>query len=198
MAKSKTTKPKSKPTNPAKSKPPGLSTGEFAERVGVSRQRILTAINSGVLVGSVTKTKKAKGFEYTIDEESGLKEWAANIDPSKQRDPEKAAETRAMDKGGEQSNYQKAKAAKEFFNAKIAELEFHERAGKLISADRVKAESFKIGRRVRDSLMSVPERVAAELATMTEPRAISIYLKEQIAAALKDLGDLNDVASRRT
>lgn len=188
----------SKKKNPAKNKSTGrLSTTEFAERVGVSRQRILTAINSGVLVTSVTKTMNGKKPEYTIDEESGLKEWASNIDPSKQRDQDKAAATKDM--GGKEGggNYQKARAAKEFFNAKIAELEFHERAGKLISADRVKAESFKIGRRVRDSLMSVPERVAAELATMTEPREISIYLKEQIAAALKDLGDLNDVATRR-
>lgn len=187
----------SKNKNPAKHKPgAGLSTGEFAEKVGVSRQRILTAINSGVLVSSVTKTPKGKGFEYTIDEASGLKEWASNIDPAKQRDPDKAAGTKEMAKG-ENSNFQKARAHKEFYNAKIAELDFNERAGRLVSADRVKAESFKIGRRVRDSLMSVPERVAAELATMTEPRAISIYLKEQLAGALKDLGDLNDVATRR-
>ena len=191
-------KKESKSKNPAKSKSPrSLSTAEFAEKVGVSRQRILTGINSGILATSVTKTKVGKKIEYTIDEESGLKEWATNIDPSKQRDPDKAATTKDMAKDGS-GNFQKARAAREFYNAKIAELEFHERAGKLVSADRVKAESFKIGRRVRDSLMSVPERVAAELAAMTEPRTISIYLKEQIAAALKDLGDLNDVVTRRS
>lgn len=186
-------KPKS---NPAKDKRvPGLSTIEFGEKVGVSKQRVLEAIESGVLAASVTKTPHGAGFRYRIDEGAGLKEWAANIDPSKQRDQAKAAATKELQ--GENNNYKKAAAARMFYNAKLAELEFQEKAGKLISADRVKADAFKIARRVRDTLMGVPERVAAEVAAMDEPRAISIYLKEQIADALKDLDDLNNVAKPR-
>lgn len=191
-------KPKSKKTNPAKGKAAaGLSTAEFGKKVGVSRQRILDAIESGVLKASVKKTPYGDSFHYRIEEEAGLKEWADNIDPAKQRDPAKQADTRELNGGGS-SNYQKARAAREFYNAKLAELEFQEKAGKLVSADRVKAEAFKISRRVRDTLLGVPERVAAEVAAMDEPRSIAIYLKEQIADALKDLDDLNNVTSRRT
>lgn len=199
MAKPKPKKKESKKKNPAKNKAVSLSTIEFGKKVGVTKQRILKAIEDGVLSTSVSKSKHGDGFRYSIDEEKGLKEWADNIDPTKQRDPEKAAETKELSKKGEgsASNYQKAKAMKEFYNAKLAELEFQEKAGKLVSSARVKAESFKIGRRVRDSIMGVPERVAAEVAAMDEPRLISIYLKEQLAAALKDLEDLNNVGSPR-
>lgn len=173
-----------------------LSTIEFAERVGVTKQRILDAIESGVLSSSVSKKKHGSTVRYRINEEAGLKEWADNIDPSKQRDQTKQAATKELSGEGN-SNYKKAAAARMFFNAKLAELEYSERAGKLISADKVKAEAFKISRRVRDSLLGVPERVAAEVAAMKDPRTIAIYLKEQIAAALKDLDDLNNAARPR-
>lgn len=200
MAKTKPKNKQSQKKNPAKNKKNSYSPTEFSKKIGVTRQRVLKAIQDGVLSESITSAKHGSKIRYTIDEEKGLKEWADNIDPSKQREPEKAAETKELSKksGEGSSNYQKAKAMKEFYNAKLAELEFQEKAGKLVSSARVKAESFKIGRRVRDSLMSVPERVAAEIAAMDEPRSISIYLKEQIAAALKDLEDLNNVGSPRT
>lgn len=185
---------KAKSKTPAKKTDPVLSPEAFGAKVGVSKQRILEAIKAGLLSESVRTGKKGERTVYLIDEGAGVKEWADNIDPSKQRDPDKQKATKEL---VTDSNFKKAKAAKEFYGAKLAELDYNERAGKLVSADRVKAESFKIGRRVRDSLLGVPERVAAELATMDDPRAISIYLKEQLAAALKDLGDLNNVSTRR-
>lgn len=190
-------KPKSKKKPAAKAPAPdGISTIEFGKKVGVSKQRILEAIESGVLSASVKKTPHGSGFRYRIDEGPGLKEWTDNIDPSKQRDPAKMAATKELQDGGN-SNYKKAAAARMFYNAKLAELEYQEKAGKLVSSDKAKAEAFKIARRVRDSLLGVPERVAAEVAAMTEPRDIAIYLKEQIADALKDLDDLNNVAKPR-
>jgi len=190
-------KAKSKKQAAAKTPAPaGISTIEFGKKVGVSKQRVLDAIEAGVLSSSVTKTPHGEGFRYRIDEGQGLKEWADNIDPAKQRDSSKQAATKEMSGEGN-SNYKKAAAARMFYNAKLAELEYQEKAGKLVSSDKAKAEAFKIARRVRDSLLGVPERVAAEVAAMTEPRDIAIYLKEQIADALKDLDDLNNVAKPR-
>lgn len=187
---------KKKATPAAKKKPAGLSPTDFAKKVGVTRQRILQAIKDGVISESVTAEKKGSSTRYLINEAKGIKEWADNIDPAKQRDVSKMADTKSMGKG-EMSNYQRAKAAKEFYGAKMAQLEFEERSGKLIPANRVKAEAFKIGRRVRDTIMGVPERVSAELAVMDDPRTIAIYLKEQLALALKDLGDINNVGNPR-
>lgn len=169
----------------------------FAKKVGVSKQRVVDGIKSGLLSQNVKIVKKGSRNSYEIDLEPALKEWADNIDPSKQRDTEKQNETRALNEGGGQSNYQKSKAVKELYGAQLARLDFEERAGKLVPSAAVKAEAFKVARNVRDTLMGLPERVCAELAHMKEPREIAIYLRAQIADALKDLDGVGNVANKR-
>lgn len=178
---------------------PMVNAAEFAKKLGVSKPRVTKGIESGLLKTSVKVIKKGKKKFYEIDLEKGLKEWADNIDPAKQRDTEKQNETRAM-AGGEQSgpsHYQRAKAVKEHYGAQLARLQYEELAGKLVPAAQVKAEAFKVARNVRDTLMGLPERVSAELANMTEPREIAIYLRSQIADALKDLEGVQNVGSKR-
>lgn len=176
----------------------GLSTTDFAKKIGVSRQRVIKAIEDGVLSKSVIKIKHATRVIYRIKEKEGLKEWADNIDPAKQRDTDKAAQTRELSQGGgDMSGFQKAKAAKEFYAAKLAQLEYEEKTGTVIPADKVRIETFKIGRLVRDALLSVPDKVAPEIAIMDNPREISIFIKEHLALALKDLENLKNVGSKK-
>lgn len=178
-----------------------VSAAEFAKHLKVTKQRVNDGIKSGLLKSSIVKvTKKSGRHFYEIDLERGLKEWADNIDPAKQRDTEKQMETKALEGGGEgqQSHYQRAKAVKEHYGAQLARLQYEELAGKLVNAAQVKAEAFKTARNVRDTLMGLPERVSAELAHMTEPREIAIYLRAQLADALKDLQEVQNVGNKRT
>lgn len=173
-----------------------VNAADFAKHLKVSKQRVVKGIETGLLKSSVKVTKKGKRKFYEIDLEKGLKEWADNIDPAKQRDNEKQAETRSLEGGGT-SHYQRAKAVKEHYGAQMARLQYEELAGKLIPAAQVKAEAFRVARNVRDTLMGLPERVSAELAHMTEPREIAIYLRAQIADSLKDLDGVQNVGSKR-
>lgn len=179
-----------------------LSTTAFAALVGISRQRVVDGIKSGILTTAVIKVKQRGRDVYKIYEGRGLKQWNDHIDPAKQRDQEKQNETRALSTPPEEtgenglSHYQKAKAHKELFTAKMAELQYREKAGELVPAAQVKAESFRIARRVRDSIMGVGERIAAELVNMDDARVISVFIKEQIAVALKDLDSLNNVGKK--
>lgn len=175
----------------------GVNAAEFAKKLGVSKQRVVKGIETGILKNSVKITKKGSRKSYEIDLERGLKEWADNIDPAKQRDTEKQNATREMNGEGGGSHYQRAKAVKEHFGAQLARLEYEEKAGKLVPAAQVKAEAFRVARNVRDTLMGLPERVSAELAHMKEPREIAIYLRSQLADALKDLDGVQNVGNRR-
>lgn len=177
---------------------PKVDAAEFARHAKISKQRVTEGIKSGILKASVTVKKRGSRNSYEIDLERGLKEWADNVDPAMQRDQSKQNDTRAMngDAGGT-SNYQRARAVKETYAAQLAKLEYEEKAGKLVPAAQVKAEAFKVARNVRDSLMGLPERVSAELAHMKEPREIAIYLRAQIADALKDLEDVANVGTKR-
>lgn len=187
-----------KPKNQAKTKKPYVSITELANTLGVTQQRVSRAINDGLLEKSVKVIKQGKRNRYEIDEALAVSEWDANIDLSKQRDIDKQEQTRELSSGlpDQSQNFKKAKTAGEVYKAKLIQLEYQIKSGDFISAEQVKGEAYKIGRRVRDSLMAVPERVSAELVSMDDPREISIYLKEQIALALKDLGDLNGISSK--
>lgn len=175
-----------------------ISQADFAKAIKVSRARVGQAIKTGVLSQSLVKAKSKSGADkIKINLELGLKEWANNIDQSKQRDNSKQLETAQMQQTGKsevgQSNYQKAKGVKEFYQAKIAEIDYQERAGKLVPVNKIKAEAFKMARNLRDTLMAIPEKTSAELVHMNDAREIQIYLKNIIADALRGLDDLNNV-----
>ena len=178
---------------------PKVNASQFAKALKVTKQRVDKGIKDGLLANSITIINKGKIKSYEIDLEAGLKEWASKIDPAKQRDSDKQMETKNLgDAGGTASNYQRAKAVGETYKAKLAQLEYEEKAGKLVPVAQVKAEAFKIARNVRDSLMGLPERISAELASMTEPREIAIYVRAQISDALKDLTGGTNAGQPRT
>lgn len=64
---------------------------------------------------------------------------------------------------GEVPALMRSKERSEVFKAKMAELDYLERSGALVAVEEVKQESFRIARQVRETLMGLPDRIAAEL-----------------------------------
>lgn len=80
-----------------------------------------------------------------------------------------------------------AKAKHEHFKAQKAELEYKQRAGKLLPIEEVvEAWTTHIGI-AKNRLMSIPTRLAPELVAMTEMRKIEDRIREEIHAALEQL-----------
>lgn len=86
-------------------------------------------------------------------------------------------------------SYTKARTAREAYNAQLARLEYEERSGKLVNADEVKAEAFKLARTVRDAMMNIPDRISAELVGQTDARDIHALLSSEIRKAMESLID---------
>ena len=168
-----------------------LTPSQFAKVIGVSTRRINTAIHDGLLSESVERKPYGNKTRYFIDQENGKAEWASNIDLSKQRETYKAQQTRALLKD-ENSNYHRARAIREFYQAKSAELEYLERIGKLLCAKDVQDNSFKIGRRIRDNLFSSVDRMAPEIVAMKNTEEISNYIRREFLVALKELENLTN------
>lgn len=84
-------------------------------------------------------------------------------------------------------SYAQSRAIREAYQAKLAKLEFEERTGKLVDVDTLRIEAFKVHRRVRDSILNIPDRCAPQLATMEDASAIHAYLVEEISRALRQL-----------
>lgn len=169
-----------------------VSQTAFAEKVNVSRQRIQAGIKKGILKESVKKIKKGKRVDVKIHLEKGLSEWASNTDETRRSVLKESSVISDNDKK-KKPTLTEAKTIREIYNAKKAELDYKEKAGQLIPLKQVKGECYKIIRQARDSVLSVPERVAPEILEMKDPREISIFIKEQLAFALKDLEALENV-----
>lgn len=77
----------------------------------------------------------------------------------------------------------RAKAQKEFFAAKTAELNYKKLAGELVDASEVKKRAFENGRRLRDRLTAMALRTGPALAGMKDPKACTMLLQREIARA---------------
>lgn len=69
---------------------------------------------------------------------------------------------------------------------RTAELDYYERAGELVRADDVRRQAFDAGRRIRDALMQLPERLAPELAVEEDAHSIRARIEGEIRMALGD------------
>jgi hypothetical protein len=85
------------------------------------------------------------------------------------------------------SSYAASRAAREGYLARLAKLEFEQRSGKLVDADEVRAQVFALGRRLRDSLMGLPDRLTPLLAGQTEQTVIHRLLTQELMTSLAEL-----------
>jgi hypothetical protein len=82
-----------------------------------------------------------------------------------------------------------SRARHEHYKAEKARLEALQGRGELVPADEVKAAAFKLARGVRDSIMAIPDRLAAQLAGTTDARQCHTLLTEELRIALRSLAD---------
>lgn len=81
----------------------------------------------------------------------------------------------------------KTRIKSEVERAKLLELKAKVEAGKYVDADEVKVAAFNRARVVRDSLLNIPDRVAAVLAAETDPQKVHALLAAEIRGALEEL-----------
>lgn len=181
-----------------------LSANAYAKHRDVSHVAVHKAIKNGRLRRSVTRRKGPNGGDrYSIDVALADEEWTANTDPSQQREQPtgaaaavqaqlfEAARSPADEKApaDPQSGLTllKARAVREGYDAKLKQLEYELRSGKLLDADEVRREQFRLGRELRDQVLGVPKQVAPTIATMRDPREIETLIYDALERALYSL-----------
>lgn len=73
------------------------------------------------------------------------------------------------------------------YKGKLQELKFLEESGRLIEREEVENTAYKVARVIRDKITSIPERLSAELASMTDPHEIKEFLYKEFALVLETL-----------
>lgn len=169
---------------------------EYAALRGVSVAAISKAAKDGRLKNSIQRGKNNRLEK--IDVIIANQEWEANTDHSKvrfhNRQPIEAIPP--IPSAPEPENLElplepvvpssrDARYNHDLYKSKIAKLDYDERIGRLVSADTVKDEAFKVARTLRDALMNIPDRIATEVAGMIDAHAIHKRLSDELRMALK-------------
>ena len=179
-----------------------VSFSAFAKLVGVSPQRVSQAAKAGKISFEIIGNKKL------VDPVAGKKEWAANktsharnlsgLKKSAKKNKKvkkikkKPTKTKVAVKPEPVPTYDGMTTAdadrkKKVFEAKLAELKFSEQAGELIKIVDVKREAFALARGTRDAVLSLPARIAHEIAAETDPRQSELLLLKELTKVLQKL-----------
>ena len=151
-----------------------MSYSEYARHRGCSPANITKAVSKG----------KITPINGKIDPEKADQEWISNSTRLQNREKnfqlaeEVAPDTTAM-------SLSRIKAMHEGLRAKKTKLEIDQLEGTLIDAKAVKDASFKQARLVRDTLLSIPNRLAPVIANETDEHRVFELIHEEVVSSLR-------------
>lgn len=161
-----------------------LSLRAYAKHRGVA----LSAVQKAIKTGRIKLDSDGK-----IDAQQADIAWQINTRPMAD-DTIAYQNTDANDHPNEieaknAPNYQKARAIREAYSARLAKLDFEERSGKLVPLETVSKVVFTIGRQLRDRIQLIPRQLAPLIVSSVlespDPRLIEDMLDSAIRDALE-------------
>lgn len=161
-----------------------LSIRQFAKCVRVSHVAVIKAIRNG----RIEKDKNG-----LIDQRSAMLAWEQNTDLSKKREAVRSllpsSEETEEEKEARHARraYEKSRAVKEIYSARIARLEYERKAKNLVSSSDVKIAAMECRRIFSDAVLSIPSKICHELAMEIDPDRVHTILTNVIHAMLEEL-----------
>lgn len=159
-------------------KAPGLSIREY----GKHRGELGLPGHTPWAVQKALKAKRIrKNANGKIDPEEADADWARTTAtrPSPVARPPKS----------KPNPYADARAERERTNAELARLELQQKSGKLVDVEVVRREVFQRARLLRDRILAVPSRVAAQLAAEKDAREVRRILDDELRKVLETIAD---------
>ncbi len=169
-----------------------ITRAELARRLGVSRASITNAIKLGRISADamtpdgqwLDPDRAAEQFRATSSREHRpalpRPAWSKPATP----EPGPAAPAPPADGVPDRSA---SAARREAARAALAELQQLEAEGRLVKASDVQAEAFAQARQVRDTMLSLPDQLAQQLAAEQRPTVVHALLSDALRQALRSL-----------
>lgn len=182
-------------------KPELITMAAYAERRGVSRPAVKKAIESG-RISAAAASKNDRGH-WAIDADLADKEWKANsvrekAGVSAERKTSAARSVAAADQqlrfgahaipvndDGEAMTRADVATVREAALAKQAQLDLAERKRNLVRLDDMKKLAAGLGRELTDGVLSVPAKLAEDLAACSDPAECEIKMEQALVKALR-------------
>jgi hypothetical protein len=158
----------------------GMSAGQYAKHRGISVKNVTKAIEEGRI------TAEKVGNRFVIDQVKADKEWARNTSQPR-TNPGGCVEQEPIYQSG--PSYAQSRAIKEAYLARLKKLEYERELGALVDADQVRRDGYAAGKLVQSKMLAIPDRLAGQLAGMTDVAAIKRVLVDEIRYALSEVAD---------
>jgi len=100
-----------------------------------------------------------------------------------------AAELGSAERLATGPDFNRARAAKEIYEARIKKLDYEERLGNLVSRKSVEVEAFTAFRILRDACFNIPDRVSAQIAAETDSTTIYEMLMVELRRAFEEFAN---------
>ncbi len=183
-----------------------ISLREYARRRGVS----------AMAVSKAAKANRITLVDGKVDPSTADRDWPAKTNPGqlahraqapgRDADPHAGQEVPSADPGDTQNGadqgdkkassgaaYGQARAIREGYQARLAKIEYEKEVGALVSADEVRVLAFKVARTARDSLLSMPDRLAPILAGEGNQFEVHRIMSEEIRRVCNDIANSKPV-----
>jgi hypothetical protein len=140
------------------------------------RGTAISAVQKAIASGRISTLPDGR-----IDSDVADGEWMENTKarPRARRQPEEDQDPFGA------SQYSKARAVREHYQARLAKIEYEERVGSLVPKDEVKIGQFNIDRQRRDAMLNMADRIAASLAAEMKDMLLAAGLPPERAAGLE-------------
>ncbi len=79
---------------------------------------------------------------------------------------------------------------KVIYQGKLEKIKYEKELGQLISREEVENKAFNVSRAIRDKILSIPERMSSELASIDNPHVVKELLYKEFGLALTELSNL--------
>jgi hypothetical protein len=146
-----------------------ITLSAFAKRIGVARPQISKAVASGRLNESVGRGEH--GQPVILDAQLAEREWVENAKRSRNGAPKKS-----LAEAQRRLTLRKDRAQKIANDVKL---------GRLVDVAVYERISFEAARTIREGVMNVPDRIAAELAAETNEGKVHARLEAELRLALE-------------
>lgn len=166
---------------------------------GQSHVAVLKAINDGRLS---SKAARKEGTRWIIDPQQADLEWGVNTE-QEGRGTGRAGESEedSLPIGRSSAalreadmptmkgipNRSTSRAVREAYMAKLAVVQFEKETNSRVPRAEVEKEAFELARRVRELILSVPDRVSHDLASISDAALVHVKLTTALREALEQL-----------
>lgn len=150
-----------------------VTIGEYAVHRKVTTTRVYALIRSGRI-----PMERINGQQMVPIEKADMLLDATS------RAPKGGVELDSLGDDLSPETYAGNRAKREKFEAELKRLSYEQKAGKLIEREHIEKIAFEVARRTRDNLLSIPDRIAADIAAETDPQKVHFMMTEALLAAL--------------